>query len=89
MFGQLRDHYCLFLPLLEASVSWDHRLLRDVVRLSRKSAAGRDGWTVPEVKALPLQEWGSLLEVLKKGWEPLCSTLFLPTRGYPYRRDAT
>ena len=83
---RLRDHYCLFLPFRSASVQWDHKLLYQVVKNSRRSSAGPDGWTIHEAKALPSSAWKSLLEVLKQGWEPLAKTLLLAYKRVPIEK---
>ena len=80
------DHYCLFLPHSPAEVTSDPKSLYDVIQHARKSSPGPDGWTIAEVKALPLAAWRALLDVLGKGWSAFEGTLMLTYKRVPIEK---
>ena len=61
----LEDHFSLFLPRMEMQCVMNGDILCDYVKVLRKTAPGVDGWTQPELRALPREAWHSLLDCIR------------------------
>ena len=83
----VEDIYSLFMPSVVFVPTMSVELILRQLRRLKKTASGPDGWTRQELKALPVQAWADLLQIV--WWNPLCigsSTLALFKR-VPLRKD--
>ena len=68
--------YGMFLPHCETEISITPQKMSQAVRAMRNSSPGLDGWSVAELKALPVQAWQHLTAIMEKPtWNPNTSLL--------------
>ena len=71
----LEDKYSMLLPRSESSAVLLPRHLMDAAKWAGKSSAGLDGWTVGDVKALPIEAWAQFLRICESVPESLISSI--------------
>ena len=63
---QLEDHFGAFIPCADGKVSVSPHHLYQHIQSLRKTSSGPDGWTVSDLRALPLEAWSAFLQVVDR-----------------------
>ena len=68
VWNDIEDRFVLFLPHIPCSVNITGHAIKQHVRLMGNGSHGCDGWSVAELKALPLGAWESFVALYLTSW---------------------
>ena len=84
----LEDKYGAYIPHSPVTVDVTPSLLQNIVKHTKESCPGLDGWSISELKALPLAAWSDILCLLRQGEGIYHKTLLGLVRRIPVEKGS-
>ena len=83
----VEDVYALFMPCFPYAAGISPDIIMAQLRRMKKTAAGPDGWTRQELRALPIQAWHDLLCILWNRPQAVAQSVLALFKRVPLRKD--